>query len=439
MTLTREESRRLHVLSLWERGKITTAQAVEALGRTERQLWRLRAKLRVGGPPALAHGNRGRPPVNVLAARVGTQVVALARGRYAGLNDTHLTEKLTTGEGLAVSRATVQRLLRGAGVASPRRRRPPRHRQRRARQPQAGLLVQLDGSPFAWFGEAGPVCTLLGAIDDATSSVPAACFRLEEDAAGYLWVLRALGQSVGLPAAAYTDGHGIFVRTEKHWTRAEALAGRREPTQVGRALEALGIRSIQARSPQAKGRIERLWGTLQDRLVAELRLKGIATIPAANAFLAETFLPAFNAQFAVPPAEADRAYRPVPRGLDLDRVCAFAYARQVAQDNTVRVGDQVLQLPPGPARRSYARAPAEVVQCLDGSWRVYVHDQLVATTPAPPDPGQLRARKGRRAPPGPALGAATGEPAAARRAPEVAPRARRAGARGKPIRPDAPR
>jgi hypothetical protein len=322
-------------------------------------------------------------------------VVTLARGRYAGLNDVHLTEKLTLVEGLAVSRATVQRVLRAAGLASPRRRRPPRHRSRRPRRAQAGLLLQLDGSPFAWFGAAQPACSLLAAIDDATSAVLAAGFRLEEDAAGYLGVLRTLGRTVGLPAAVYTDGHGIFVRNDAHWTVAEELQGYQDPTQVGRALQALGIHHHVAQSPQAKGRIERLWETFQDRLVVELRLAGITTLPAGDAFLATTFLPAHNAQFAVPPAVAITAYRSVPRGLDLDRICAFHYARRVAADNTVRVEDVVLQLQPGPGRRSYARAVADVVQCLDGAWRVYVADRLVATTPAPPDPGQLRARNRR--------------------------------------------
>ena len=223
----------------------------------------------------------------------------------------------------------------------------------------------------------------------------AATFRAQEDAAGYLELLRTLGRTVGLPAAVYTDRHGIFVRNDAHWTLAEQLQGAQEPTQGGRALHALGIHPIVAESPQAKGRIERLWNTLQDRLVAELRLAGITTLAAGNAFLATTFLPAFNAQFAVPPAVAASAYRAVPRGLDLDRTCAFHYARQVALDNTVRVEEVVLQLAPGPHRRSYAKAHAEVVQCLDGSWRVYVADRLVTTTLAPPDPGQLRARKRR--------------------------------------------
>jgi hypothetical protein len=354
---------------------------------------RLRRRLQQDGPEGLAHRSRDRRSARRLPDALRVQIVTLARGRYAGLNDHHLTEKLTGVEGLSVSRATVRRVLRAAGVVSPRRRRPPRHRSRRPRRPQAGLLLQLDGSPFAWFGPAQPVCSLLAAIDDATGAVLTACFRAAEDAAGYLGLLRTLGRTVGLPAAVYTDGHGIFVRNDPHWTVAEELAGAQAPTQVGRALQALGIHHVVAESPQAKGRIERLWGTFQDRLVGELRLAGITTPPAGDAFLATSFLPAFNRQFAVPPAMAARAYQSVPRRVDLDWVCAFHYARRVAADNTVRVEEVTLQLAPGPGRRSYARALADVVQCLDGSWRVYVADRLVATTPAPPDPGQLRARR----------------------------------------------
>src|SRR5512147_5471 len=395
MTLTQEEGRRLHVLTLLEGSQITTAQAAEALGLTTRQVRRLRAGLRCAGPAALIHGNRGHRSSRRLPDGLRTQLLALARGRYAGLNDHHLTEKLTAVEGIAVSRATVQRVLRAAGVVSPRRRRPPRHRSRRPRRAQAGLLLQLDGSPFAWFGPTQPICSLLGAIDDATGAVLAGTFRAQEDAAGDLRLLHTLGRTVGLPAAVYTDGHGIFVRHDTHWTLAEELQGVQDPTQVGRALQALGLHHIVADSPQAKGRIERLWNTFQDRLVAELALAGFTTPTEGDVFLATTFLPAFNAQFVVPPAVAASAYRPVPRRVDLDRLCAFHYARQVALDNTVRVEDVVLQLGPGPHRRSYARAQADVVQCLDGSWRVYVGDRLVPTSPAPPPPSQLRARKRR--------------------------------------------
>ena len=395
MILTPEEGRKLHVLTLLEGKRISVGQAAEALGVTPRHVRRLRVALRREGPAGLVHGNRGRRSARRLPDALRSQIVALARGRYAGLNDHHLTEKLTTVEGLAVSRATVQRVLRAVGLASPRRRRPPRHRARRPRKPQAGLLLQLDGSPFAWFGPTQPPCSLLAAIDDATGTVLAGTFRAQEDAAGYLRLLHTLGRTVGLPAAVYTDAHGIFVRHDPHWTLAEELQGFQDPTQVGRALQALGIHHIVAASPQAKGRIERLWNTLQDRLPLELALAGLTTMAAGDAFLAATFLPAFNAQFAVPAAVATSAYRPVPRGCDLERVCAFHYVRQVALDNTVRVDGAVLQLAPGPHRRSYARAQADVVQCLDGSWRVYVGERLVTTTPAPPDPGQLRARKRR--------------------------------------------
>lgn len=395
MPLTPEEGRRLHVLNLLERGQITTAQAVEALELTARQIRRLRGTLQQAGPAGLAHRSRERPAHNRLAAPLRAQVVALARGRYAGLNDVHLTEKLTAVEGLPVSRATVRRILRAAGVGSPRRRRPPLHRSRRPRRAQAGLLCQLDGSPHAWFGPTQPPCSLLGAIDDATGAVLAARFRVQEDAAGYLTLLRTLGQTVGLPAAVYTDQHGIFVRNDAHWTLAEELQGYQDPTQVGHALATLAIAHLVAQSPQAKGRIERLWNTLQDRLVADLRLAGITTLAAGDVFLATTFLPAFNAHFAVPPTMAASAYRPVPRGWDLSRICAFHYARAVAADNTVRVDEVRLQLLPGPGRRSYAKAAADVVQCLDGSWRVYIRDRLAATTPAPADPGQLRARNRR--------------------------------------------
>jgi hypothetical protein len=395
MTLTPDAERKLHVLTLLEGKRISLGKAAETLGVTPRQVRRLRVRLRREGPAALNHGNRTRRAPHRLPEGLRTQIVALARGRYAGLNDVHLTEKLTLAEGLTVSRATVQRVRRAAGLVSPRRRRPPRHRSRRPRRPQAGLLCQLDGSPYAWFGPTQPPCSLLAAIDDATGAVLAATFRAQEDAAGYLTLLLTLGRTVGLPAAVYTDAHGIFVRHDAHWTLAEELQGYQEPPQVGQALRALGVHHIVANSPQAKGRIERLWNTFQDRLVAELRLAGITTWAAANAFLATTFLPAFNAQFAVPAAVAAPAYRRVARGVDLTRVCAFHYARQVALDNTVRVEDVALQLAPGPHRRSYARVPADVVQCLDGAWRVYVKDRLVASTPAPPDPGQLRARKRR--------------------------------------------
>ena len=393
VTLTTQELQRVTVLMRVEGGQLTAIQAAALIGRSERQVRRVLAAYRQGGAAALAHGNRGRAPAQRIPEDVRSQVVELVRTRYAGLNDVHLTEKLAAAEGITLSRSTVRRIRRAAGVGSPRTRRPARHRQRRARLAQAGLLVQWDGSQHAWLEGRGPVLVLLAAIDDATGVVLAAHFRQQEDAHGYLQLLANLVTAHGLPAALYHDRHGIF-QVNAPPSVAEQLAGQRPLSQVGRALAELGIHAIAAHSPQAKGRIERLFGTLQDRLVAELRLAGAGTLDDANRVLA-TFLPAYNAQFAVPAADPTPAFRPLDPAVDLATICCFKYQRTVALDNTVQLGEHRLQLQPGQQRVSYARATVEVQERLDGSLAVSYQGEPVASQPAPPEAPVLRARKGR--------------------------------------------
>jgi hypothetical protein len=190
-------------------------------------------------------------------------------------------------------------------------------------------------------------------------------------------LLREVVRGCGIPLSIYQDGHSSLYRNDDHWTLEEQLAGRQEPTQVGEALEALGIHSIRALSPQAKGRIERLFRTLQDRLGAELQGAGITTLEGANAFL-RRFREAFNRRFAVSPKETEAAWRKVPETLDLERVISFRYSATVGLDNTVRLGGLILDIPPGPQRRSYAKAKVEVRQILDGSWRVYYQERQIA-------------------------------------------------------------
>jgi hypothetical protein len=240
---------------------------------------------------------------------------------------------------------------------------------------------------------------LLAAIDDATGQVVAAHFRPREDAAGYLALLQQMIVAVGRPEAVYHDGHGIFARcaTDRQ-TVPDQLAGQLVPTQVERALLELEIRSIRAGSPQAKGRIERLFGTLQDRLVNEFILDGITTLEAAQTAL-PAFLARHNAAYQVPPTDPVSAWRALAPTQELDQMCALAYVRTVTADNTVRLGERTLQLTPAPDRASFAKCRVELRQHLDGAITVWWHDRQLATVPAPPATPQLRALAGDRVDP----------------------------------------
>ncbi len=268
LTLSQREEARLQVLNQVLDGRLRVADAAMVLGVSERHGWRLLAAYRKEGAAALAHGNRGRKPTHTVGEEVKARVQELAQGRYQGLNHCHLTELLAEREGLVLSRSTVRRILAAARVSSPRRRRPPKHRTRRERYPQEGMSrwAGVDGSRHDWLGGRGPYLTLVGAIDDATGTVPYALFREQEDAQGYFLLLREIIQGKGIPLALYSDRHSIFQVNPKQPESLEEsrLIGReRRPTQFGRALRELGIQPIFALSPQAKGRVERLWGTFQ--------------------------------------------------------------------------------------------------------------------------------------------------------------------------------
>lgn len=366
--LSQAEQRRLLVLNALNRGDLTMADAARLSGLSVRQVRRVRRAYRLRGAAALAHGNRGRPSPRRLPETLRDRIIRLARTTYAAVNHQHLTELLRDREGLRVSRQSVSRLLHQAGIPSPRRRRPPKHRTRRERMPQEGMLVQFDGSHHPWLEDRGPRLVLHAAVDDATGKVLAGWFDDEETAAGYFHVFRQVALGPGLPLAAYTDRHGIFRRARNgRWSLEEQLQGARTPTQVGRLLQELGIHWIPASSPQGKGRIERLFGALQDRLVAELRLATITDKDAANAFLPR-FLRRYNARFARPAVRPQPAYRPWPAELVPDTVFCFKYTRIVANDHTVTLGPHTLQILPN--GRSYAKARVDVHQRLDGTWAV---------------------------------------------------------------------
>jgi len=375
--LSQKELQRVAVISSCVKGDLACARAASLLNLTPRHVKRLKSRLRQGGEAALAHASRGRPSHRRLPQRVRDRILHLARTTYAGFNDHHLCEKLVEKEGFSLGRETLRRLLRSAGIASPRKRRSPTHRQRRLARAREGEMVLLDASLHRWLEDRGPQLTLLGFLDDATRKVLVAEFFPTEDARGYFRLLHRLLRRFGAPLSFYGDRHGVFVRNDQHWSVQEQLAGRREPTQFGRALDQLGITYIAAQSPQAKGRIERLWGTFQDRLTSELRLAGAHDLDSANQVL-RRFLPDHNRRFGRTPRDAQQAWRPAPE--NLDHICCFQHERSVSNDNVVQWDGRRFQIPPQPQRFSFAGAKVQLYESLEGKVSIYYGDTRLRLT-----------------------------------------------------------
>lgn len=396
ITLDARTQHRLFVITQVLDGRLDVGSAARLLELSVRQVRRLVRALRSDGAAGLVHGNRGRPPVHRTPGHLRTRLVELATTTYAGVNRAHLADLLAEREGIAIPERTLRRILDEAGIAPVRRRRPPRHRSRRERVDQAGRLLQVDGSRHRWLGRSGPYLTLIGAIDDATGIVTAGRFRAQEDAAGYFAILERTVRGYGVPLEVYSDRHSIFVvEGRRPPTIEEQLEGVAPRTQVARALQAAGIGWIGARSPQAKGRVERLWGTLQDRLVSELRLAGARSLDDANAVL-EAYLPRHNARFAIEAADPALAWRPWTVERAIESVFCFQYPRRVANDATVSWLGRSLALP-RPERGSWSGKAVVLEERLDGSLWVR-HDNLAVPISGAPDrPIVLRARQLSRA------------------------------------------
>ncbi len=379
-----KEARRLGVVEAALRGKITNGDGAQALGLSARQFRRLKRRVERQGAKGVIHGNCGRASPQRLEEKVRQRVEELLRGEVR-LNDCHLRDLLGE-EDVEVSVASVRRIRRQLGLAPKQKRRPSRHRRRRERAARRGALVLIDGSPFRWLGLEGPELTLIGTLDDASGEILALTLRAEEDLHGYTQVLHHTISAHGVPLALYGDGTSIAVRNDPYWTVEEQLEGRQRPSHFGLMLEELGLRYIRARSPQAKGRIERLWRTLQDRLAAELALQRLSTTEAAQAFLPE-FILRFNRQLARAPREPEGVWRSAPR--HLERVLACRYPRVVARNNTVSIPGHVLDLPPGPYHSSHHGRAVEVRELLDGRLLVLHEGRVLLEQPAPPGPFTL--------------------------------------------------
>lgn len=389
----RRDARRLGVIQAALQGKLTNREGAGALGLSLRQFKRLKAAVHHDGVSGVVHGNRGRVSARRLNPAVVERVQGLLTHAEVKLNDCHVVDLLAE-HGVAVSVASVRRLRVALRLPAKRRRRPPQHHRRRTRAARRGALVQIDGSPFAWWSDAAPPCSLVGAIDDASGSILALTLQPSEDVHAYATMLDLLFRAHGLPACLYGDHTSILVRNDPHWTLAEELAGQQNATQIGQALAELGVEYRAAHSPQAKGRVERLWNTLQDRLAAEMRLHRIHSQAAAQAYL-PGFIARYNARFAIPAADCVSVFRAAPR--DLAHCLCCRYQRVVARDDTVTLPGRWAQLPAGPYHRTWHKARVEVRELLDGRLRV-IHPRagVLVEQPAPPGPFRLVSRTAAR-------------------------------------------
>lgn len=377
VTMNLKEIKRAEVIQQVEDGKKTVLQASQGLQLSIRQIRRLIKTYRLEGAAGLIHGNRGKVSPHRLDPELEERIIGLIKKRFRDYNTLHLCQELQEQFDIRISYASLYRLRQQAHLASPRTRRAPRHRLRRVPEAMAGDLLQADGSDHPWLEDRGPRLTLIAYIDDATSEIVAATFREEEDTAGYLLALRDICQTHGLPLAVYADRHTIFQSPAKA-TIEQTLSGQTPMSQYERTLSELGIRLIAAHSPQAKGRVERLFQTLQDRLVKFLRAKQACTCEQANRLL-PIYLKLHNARFSHPARGGGSSYRTWPASLDPEAVFCFQYQRTVANDNTVSFGGHALQIPPGPQRRSYAHARVDVRLHLDGHLTIHYKDALIAS------------------------------------------------------------
>jgi Winged helix-turn helix len=357
------ELTRLRVMVDLADGRLTVEAAAMLMSLGRRQVFRLRRAFAADGASALASRKRGRPSNRQHGESFRRTVLALVRDHYPDFGPTLAAEKLDERHGLRIGVETLRQWMMAEGLWLDRRRRLPSPHQPRRRRDCLGELVQIDGSEHAWFEDRGEVCTLLAFVDDATSRLMQLRFVASESAFDYFRATRDYLGTHGKPVAFYSDKHGIFRVNSK-----DAVGGDRI-TQFGRALSELNIDIICANSPQAKGRVERAFGTLQDRLVKELRLAGISTIAAANAWL-PGFIAAHNARFARPAANVKDLHRKLAGSEGLDEILAWREERTVTSNLTLHYDRMMLMLDPTPLARSLVRKKVEVVNYPDGRFAI---------------------------------------------------------------------
>jgi transposase len=359
------------VLSRWEAGGLSMMEAGELLGVSERQFRRYRDRYEEGGLEGLADGRLGTPSPKRVPLADARLMLELYGGAYRGWNVKHFHEHLVRDHGFRWGYTWVKTQLHTAGLVERAKRRGA-HRRKRERKPWEGMMLHQDGSQAAWLA-GRPQLDLIVTMDDATSTIYSAFLIAEEGTASTLRALLDVFTAHGLPSSLYTDRGSHYFYTPK----ADGPVDKDRLTQVGRALKHLGIEHIAAYSPQARGRSERMFGTLQDRLIKELAEAGIREVDAANAWIRDIYLPEHNARFAKPAAFEENAFVAADPALLAETLC-IEEERVVARDNTVGYGGLHLQLPQSRARAHYVKARVKLRQYPDGTLAVFHGPRLLA-------------------------------------------------------------
>lgn len=365
--ISMRELNRYEVVSKARRRVLTTREAGRLLSLSERQVRRIKARVEKKGLKGVIHGNKGRAPVNKTPQKVREKVVKLLEGKYQGLNTLHFQEKLED-EGIQLGRESIRKIYIERGIA----RRKHKRRRRfslRERMPQAGLMLQMDSSLHDWLST-GEETTLIACIDDATNEVPYASLFPSDTTSHNMQVLKKVVERKGVFKSLYVDKAPHFTTTRKGGTHLVVRTENFSDTQVERALGELGITMINAHTPQAKGRVERLFQLLQDRFLKELKLKGITDIKEANKFLWKSWLPSYNRKFSIKPLEKESAYLPLSREINLDGIFCCKFERKVNYDNTISFQKKIYEILPDSYRICFAKATVEVRQHFNGRIKI---------------------------------------------------------------------
>jgi len=396
---SQRELKRLHIVQKVIEGSLKQTEAAEMLSLSIRQTGRITLRVKDEGAQGVVHRSRGRESNRKLPQEVKDKVLGLYRQHYRGFGPTLAQEKLLERDGLRISNETLRGWLIEAELWK-KKRKSKQHRQWRPRKDRYGEMIQMDGSKHDWFEGRGPECVFMGYIDDATGKVYGRFYEYEGTIPAMDSFRRYIRKN-GLPMSLYMDKHSTYKSTGKP-TIEDELNGTEPVSEFGRALKELGVQLIHAHSPQAKGRVERLFNTLQDRLIKEMRLKGISSIAEANEFLKE-YLPIYNRRFAKKAAQTENLHRPIPKGLELHRILCIKTERTLKNDFTIAHDRKLYQI-----EEAVKTKKLQVEEYTDGSMAIWCKEQkvkfrqIVIRPEKPPKPQKQSAIPARKTPTPPA-------------------------------------